>query len=102
MTQSNFPEAVEPPTHIIVYVCPAGCGHYYGAPNFRPDKTNLESQQSRRDFSGTVLTHKRIECPNCYAQGKTVRMKGYIVTQVVPLDAAVKAHKGKPEIAAKP
>jgi hypothetical protein len=94
LSAKRMPEAVEPTASVIVYICPTkGCGDYYAQPAFRPDHTDLTTVQVRRSQNdgSKVLSHARIDCPQCRAKGKRVARVGYIVTQVVPLDAALKA-----------
>lgn len=88
-------EAIDPPVGIIVYICPTpGCGNFYSARNFRPDRDpKIEQPQTRRSQNDGQITDgpPRIECPDCRTRGITAERVPYIVTAVIKLQAAVRA-----------
>jgi hypothetical protein len=89
-----MPEARAPGADIIVYVCPTvGCGNHFAAPNFRPDRTDLDSPSVIHGDNGPTHGPARKTCPDCRRQGLTVNRVAYIVTQVVPLDGVLAATK---------
>lgn len=97
MTKLGFPEAVECTVPVIVYICPTeGCGDHYASPDFRPDRADLDSKQTRRsqNSGGVEETHPRKQCPACRTRGKSVDRVPFIVTQIVPLNKVLK-HKEK-------
>lgn len=86
---------------IIVYICPTpGCNSHYAAPDFRPDRANIERIQYARNQNDGKQTpsHNRIECPTCRTtRGVRVQRVPYIVTSAVPLDTVIEAMRSRDE-----
>jgi hypothetical protein len=80
-----------PPASIIMYICPnvATCGNYYAAPDFRPDRSNINAVQSRRGAERQEETFSRTACPTCRAAGIHIERRPYIVATVVSLETAM-------------
>lgn len=94
MRKSEMPEGETPTKHIIIYICPTEeCGNHYAAPNFRPDRMDMEAVQVYRGQEGErISSHTRRECPDCRRiRGIHVERVAFIVTQVVPLAKVLKA-----------
>lgn len=69
---------------LLIYVCPTGCGNYYGTSGMpdlsvaltgakTEDKANISVEESRVGVQG--MRHTRAECPDCRQQGKFVERK---------------------------
>lgn len=104
-TDPNMPESIQPPAGIVLYICPTkGCGNHHAAPDFRPDRADIESMQYHRSQGdgSVVASHPRIECPECRLRdGKHVKRVPYVVTQVVSLDAVLRYNELQEERAKK-
>jgi hypothetical protein len=92
-----------PSVHIIMYICPTpGCGNYYAAPMFRPDRTpDLEKSQTRTVEGVKSVIWPRTECPDCRQKNKHVLRVAYLVTGVVPLKSVIAQAKKNAKAAEK-
>lgn len=94
-------ESEDPPQSVIVYICPTpGCGNYYAARDFRPDRTpDIDVPQIKRGPHNEHLpSFARTECPDCRNRGQRVVRVPYIVSQVIDLRKVIPlpAHPHRP------
>jgi hypothetical protein len=78
-------EIIHPETPPIIWIC-TGCGHYYAAPDFRPDVNPqiLQQQYRRRENGEQIPTRARIDCPNPACNGAPRRPYFVVGLSAVP------------------
>jgi len=61
---------IKPHDPPIIWIC-TSCGHYYAAPDFRPDRNPqiMDPQHRRGEQGENILTRSRIACPTNGCEG---------------------------------